>query len=624
MYASIGRNVPAGAHDCTGQNAEMVVLPPADVPLKMQRRLAAIIAADVVGYTRLMEQDEAGTFNRLRAHCQELFEPTISEHHGRVFKLMGDGLLAEFLSVVDAVECAVVLQTALAGRNLGLGEGQRIDLRMGINLGDVIIEGEDRYGESVNIAARLQALAEPGGITVSRTVAEHVKYRLGVRFEPLGKHQIKNIAEPLHVFRIRMDGLAVLEEPRVAVETTAPPLPLPDKPSIAALPFINLSGDETQDYFADGIVEDIIAALSRIGWLFVAARNSSFTYKGRAVDVKQVGRELGVRYVLEGSVRKAGNRVRIMGQLIDATTGMSLWADRFVGTLDNLFDLQEEVAASVVGAISPRLERAEIERSKQKPTESLDAYDFYLRAMANLHFGTREGVDEALRLLTQAIDRDPGYGPAHAMAAWCHDWRKVNGWMVDRAAEMAEGTRLARRTVELDRDDAVALTRAGHALAHLAHDLDGGMALLDRAKMLNPNLASAWFLGGFLRVWYGDPDDAVAHFTQAMRLSPLDPEMYRMQAGMAVAHLFAGRFDEASSWATKAYRDLPIFLMVVAIAAASHALAGRDDEAKRAGEHLRTLDPGLRISNLRDYLPIRRPQDLAVFADGLRRAGLPA
>ena len=296
-------------------------------------------------------------------------------------------------------------------------------------------------------------------------------------------------------------------EPRRPTEAAAPALALPDKPSIAVLPFQNLSGDPEQEYFADGVVEDIITALSRIRWLFVIARNSSFTYKGRAVDVKQVGRELGVRYVLEGSVRKAANRVRITGQLIDATTGAHLWAERFEGTLDDIFELQDQVAASVVGAIAPQLERAEIERAKRKPTESLDAYDYYLRGMANLHRGTREAIDEALPLFYKAIELDPDFASAYGMAAWCHFWRKVNGWMTDRAQETAEGARLARRAVELGRDDAVALTRGGHALAHLAGDLDGGIALLDRALVLNPNLAAAWFLGGFLRIWRGEPDE---------------------------------------------------------------------------------------------------------------------
>jgi TolB-like protein len=400
-------------------------------------------------------------------------------------------------------------------------------------------------------------------------------------------------------------------------------LTLPNKPSIAALPFLNLSGDTEQEYFADGVVEDIISALSRIRWLFVIARNSSFTYKGRAVDVKQVGRELGVRYVLEGSVRKVANRVRITGQLIDATTGVHLWAERFESTLDDIFDLQDQITASVVGAIAPHLERAEIERAKRKPTESLDAYDYYLRGMAHLHRGTRDDINDALPLFHKAIQFDPAFASAYGMAAWCHFWRKVNGWMTDRAQEIAEGARLARRAVELGKDDAVALARGGHALAHLAGDLDGAIALVDRAQVLNPNLAAAWFLGGFLRALRGEPDSAIEHFAHAMRLSPLDPEMFRMQAGIALAHLHAGRFDAASSWAEKAFRELPSFLAAVSVVAASHALAGRTGEARRAMDHLRRLDPALRISNLKDWLPIRRPEDLATFAAGLRKAGLP-
>jgi TolB-like protein len=412
-------------------------------------------------------------------------------------------------------------------------------------------------------------------------------------------------------------------EPAKSPEAPRPTPSLPDMPSIAVLPFHNLSGDPEQEYFADGVVEDVTAALSRNRWLFVIARNSCFTYKGRAVDVKQVGRELGVRYVLEGSVRKATNRVRITGQLIDATAGTHLWADRFEGTIDDIFELQDQIAISVVSAIAPQLERAEIERAKRKPTESLGAYDYYLRGMANIYRGTREAADAALAMFYKAIDLDPDFASAHAMAAWCYFWRKFNGQMVDRAQEIAEGTRLARRAVELGKDDAVALARSGHALFHLTGDLDGGIALIDRAKLLNPNLAAVWFLGGFLRAWRGDSDDAIEHFARAMRLSPLDPEMYRVHAGTALAHLFAGRFDAASSSAEKAFRDLPSFVIVVAIIAASHALAERMDEARRAMRHLRQIDPALRVSNLRDWFTLHRPQDLAILADGLRQAGLP-
>jgi TolB-like protein len=398
---------------------------------------------------------------------------------------------------------------------------------------------------------------------------------------------------------------------------------LPDKPSIAVLPFQNLSGDPEQDYFADGMIEDVITALSRIGWLFVIARNSSFTYKGRAVDVKQVGRELGVRYVLEGSVRKAANRVRITAQLIDATTGAHLWADRFEGTLDDVFELQDQVSASVVGAIAPQLERAEIERAKRKPTGSMDAYDYHLRGMASFHRSTKEATDEALQSFTKAIELDPDFPPAYAMAAWCHFWRKINGWMIDRPAEIAEGVRLAQRAVALGKDDAVTLARGGHALSHFTGDVEGGIAFLDKALMLNPNLATAWFISGFLRIWRGDPEAAIERLERGMRLSPLDPEMFRMQAGLAMAHLVAKRFDIASSWAEKAIRELSSFLIVAGVIAASHALAGRADEAQRAMHHVRKLDPSLRVSNIRDWLPFLRPDDLATFAEGLRRAGLP-
>ncbi|MFK8328678.1 winged helix-turn-helix domain-containing protein [Pseudomonas sp. BJa5] len=412
---------------------------------------------------------------------------------------------------------------------------------------------------------------------------------------------------------------AQVVEPKPA----AAALVLPDKPSITVLPFQNLSGDAGQEYFADGIVEDIITALSRIRWLFVIARNSSFTYKGRAVDVQGVGQELGVRYVLEGSVRKSGNKVRITGQLIDASRGTHLWAERFEGELDDIFDLQDRIAESVVGAIAPQLERAEIERAKRKPTDSLDAYDYYLRGTAKLHQGTFAAIDEALALFYKAIELDPEYASAYGMAAWCYFWRKINGWMRDRPVETAEGARLARLAVELGRDDAVALTRGGHALAHLVGDVDSGIALLDRARLLNPNLAPAWFLGGILRALRGETEAAIDNLSHAVRLSPLDPEMFRMQVGMALSNFFAGRFDTAAAWAEKALGNLPSLMPATAVLAASYALGGQLDKAQQTLQRLRTMDPGLCIANLKQWLPIQRAEDLARFAEGLRQAGLP-
>jgi TolB-like protein len=433
----------------------------------------------------------------------------------------------------------------------------------------------------------------------------------------------------------RFIGQVRQEQPSVAGSSTeplhlgsakrqdAPSLPLPDKPSIAVLPFENLSGDSEQEYFADGIVEDITTALSRMRWLFVIARNSSFTYKRRPVDVKQVGRELGVRYIVEGGVRRAANRVRITTQLIDAATGTHIWADRFDGTLDDIFDIQDQVAASVVGAIARRLEQAEFERSKHKPTESLDAYDLFLRGMASFYRGTTEANSEALSLFYRAIDLDQNFASAYAMAGWCYTRRKVDGWVIDRAHEVAEGTRFARLAIELGHDDAVALARCGHTLAHMVGDVDSGIRLVDRALSLNPNLAMAWLLSGWLRAFRGESDAAIDRFAHAMRLSPLDPELFRMQAGTGFAHLLAGRFNEASSWAEEAAGDLPNYLSAVSVMAAANALAGRTAEARRAMLHLRQLDPLLRLSNLENLYPIRRPEDFALWSDGLRKAGLP-
>lgn len=594
-----------------------------------QRKLAAILAADVVGYSRLMGRDESGTLARVREHRTAHLEPTLARYGGRLIKLIGDGALVEFASAVDALGAAIEFQQAVNDVAVNRPEPERIVFRIGLHLGDVIVEGDDLYGEGVNIAARLESQAPVGGILISRTVHEAVAGRLKATFADRGDLTLKNIERPIQAFSTQWEPSDWRREAspvRVAAAGPTPQAPaerltLPDKPSIAVLPFQTFSADPEQEYFADGIVEDIITALSCFKFLFVIARNSSFAYKGQTPDIRQVGRDLAVRYVLEGSVRKASH-VRITGQLIDALTGAHLWANRFDGILEDIFELQDRLTEAVVGAIAPELERAEIERAKRKPTASLDAYDHYLCGMANLHRGTRESINEALDRFGRALALDPSFAAAHGMAAWCHVWRKVNGWMTDRTREMAEGARLAQRAIELGGDDAVALTRGGHALAHLAGDFDGAIDRIDHALMLNPNLASACFLGAYLKVWNGDPDGGIEHFTRAIRLSPLDPEMYRMQAGMAAAHLFAGRFDAASSWADKAIRNMPTFLMVVAVATASHALAGRVDEAHRGVGRLHEIDPAFRVSTLAEWLPIRRPEDRATFAEGLRRAGL--
>jgi TolB-like protein/Tfp pilus assembly protein PilF len=573
----------------------------------------AILAADVAGYSRLVGADEEGTLARWKAHWRELIDPKITEHGGRTVRITGDGMLVEFASVTAAVRCAVEVQRAMGERNADVPREQRIEFRMGINVGDIIIDGSDMWGDGVNVAARLEALAEPGGICVSGRVQEDVHGRLDIAFQDTGEQQLKNIARPVRVYRVQLHGAA----------EAAPALPLPAKPSIAVLPFNNMSGDPEQEYFADGMVEEIITALSRMRWLFVIARNSSFTYKGRAVDVKQVGRELGVRYVLEGGVRKAANRVRITAQLIDASTGAHLWADRFDGALDDIFDLQDQVTASVVGAISPKLEQAEIERAKRKPTGSLDAYDHYLRGIAVFHRRTREANDEALHLFYKAIEFDPDFSSAYGMAAWCYIRRKGNRWMTDQVKEASEAARLARRAVELGKEDAVALSNGGFALAYVVGDLDDGAAFIDQALALNPNLASAWTVSGWVRILLGQHETALEHFAHSMRLSPVDPFMLVAQNGNAVAHFHAGRYDEASSWAEKALREDPNYLPAVRVLAASSALAGRLQEAQNAMARLRAIDPALRVSDLMDLNPRRRPEDTARYAEGLRKAGLP-
>ncbi len=435
------------------------------------RRLAAILAADVAGYSRLMGADEEGTLERLKALRHELLDPKIAEHRGRIVKTTGDGLLVEFASVVDAVRCAVAVQQAMPERDTSVGADSRIELRIGINLGDVIVEGDDLYGDGVNIAARIEALADAGGVFVSNTVHDQVRDRLPFVFEDLGEQHVKNIARPVRVYRVRT---ALTTAP----SATQPGLPLPDKPSIAVLAFQNMSGDPEQEYFADGMVEEIITALSRIRWLFVIARNSTFTYKGRAVDVKQVGRELGVRYVLEGSVRKGGNRVRITAQLIDATSGAHLWADRFDGSLDDVFELQDKVAVSVAGVIEPTLQAAEVRRSAERPTTDLSAYDLYLRALPHYHSYDTDRLVQALDLLGQAIERDARYGPALALAAGCHLQLDVNGGAEDRETHRREGVALARQALRAAGDDAGVIGQAGHVLGYFGEDIDTATALI--------------------------------------------------------------------------------------------------------------------------------------------------
>ncbi|MDE5454128.1 adenylate/guanylate cyclase domain-containing protein [Bradyrhizobium sp. CSA112] len=587
--------------------------------MRMARKLAAIIAADVVSYSRLMGVDEAETLAALKTHRRDLIDPNIAEHQGRIVKTTGDGLLIEFPSVIEAVQCAVEVQRAMQERNSDVPADHRIEFRVGINLGDIIIDGDDIYGDGVNVAARLEGLAEANGICVSRVVHDQVRDKLGLGFEDLGERQLKNIARPVRVFRIATPDI------RLRTQSANPALAIPDKPSIAVLPFTNMSGDPEQDYFADGMVEDIITALSHFKALFVIARNSSFTYKGRAVDVKVVGRELGVRYVLEGSVRKAANRVRITGQLVDTATGAHLWANRFDGGLGDIFDLQDQVTENIVGAIAPAVEKAEIERARRKPTERLDAYDHYLRGLAKSYQdASQQACSEALHLFNCAIKLDPDFATAYARAAFCYANAKAFGWISLTPEEVAEVSRLAQRAVELGRDDAIALADSGWALAYVVRDLDRGAALIDRALALNSNVAEAWDCGGWVKNWLGEYELAIKRFTRAIRLSPLDPWVAPMRAGTAHAHFFLSRYDEAASWAAMALQDNPNSQPLLRIGAASNAMAGRLDQAQKAVVRLRQLNPTLRVSNLKNVLgPYRRAEDISRYEEGLRRAGLP-
>jgi TolB-like protein/class 3 adenylate cyclase len=577
---------------------------------KLEHRLAAIMATDVVGYSQRMQSDEAGTLTALNA-IRAASQNQIKQHRGRIANTAGDSVLAEFVSAVDAVRCALALQDTLDQHNL--------QVRVGIHLGDVVDQDGDLFGTAVNVAARLQSIAQPGGIVVSAAVRDAIAGKLPASFADLGLKTLKNIEEPIRAYALSPKTGSVSPGVSQLVE----PLPLPSKPSIAVLPFDNLSGDREQEYFADGMVEEIITALSRMRWLFVIARNSSFTYKGKAVDVKQVGRELGVRYVLEGSVRKAGSRVRITGQLIDTSTGAHLWADRFDGALEDIFDLQDQVTASVVGAIAPKLEQAEIERTRRKPTENLDAYDYYLRGLAAFHQWTKEGNDEALSNLYRAIELDPNFASACGMAARCYAQRKGSGWITDSAHDVAEAAKLARRAVALGKDDAVALCTAGFALVHLGEDIEYGDALISQALVLNPNLASAWLFSGWAKASLGEPEVAIEHVTRAMRLSPNDPLKFSMFCALGLAHFIAGRYTQALAVAEAAARDRPEYVHPICIVAASAALSGALDEAKKAMVILRQLDPTLRISNLRRLQAIKRPEDLAKWEEGLRLAGLP-
>ncbi len=580
-----------------------------------QRRLAAIVSADVVGFSLLMGRDDSTTLAGLKGHRRELIDPKTAEYGGRIVKTTGDGLLLEFPSVVDAVRCAVDVQRGMAERNAGVPPEQRIDFRIGINVGEIIIENGDIFGDGVNVAARLQELAEPGGICVSGRVHEDAHGKLDVMFEDAAEQQLKNIARPVRIHRILLGEGPSHSEPRSTGTSPKPPLEPSDRPSIAVLPFQNMSDDVEQEYFADGMVEEIITALSRIRWLFVIARNSSFTYKGQAVDVKRVGRELGVRYVLEGSVRRAGQRVRVAAQLIEAATGEHLWADRFDGPMEDDFDLQNQVAVSVAGIIEPTLQAAEIHRSTARPTNDLTAYDLYLRALSHLQSWQKEEIVLALDLVGEAIKRDPHYGSAIALAARCHFVLEANDWTNDPESTRREGVDLARRALGAVADDPVVLGNAAFVLAYFGEDIDAAMELIDRALALNPSFACGWRDSGFIRLYAGQPDAAINHFETYLRLNPR-ADRAAPYMGIGMGHLFARRFEEAKAMLLRGLQERPTYLTAHRFLASCYAHMGRFDEAREAVRRLLAITTVVMPSSAH----FRNPEHRELFLSGLRMA----
>jgi TolB-like protein/class 3 adenylate cyclase len=595
----------------------------------VERRLVAVLAADVAGYSRLMGEDEEGTLAQLKTLRKAVIDPNIAAHRGRIVKTTGDGMLVEFASAVDAARGALEVQRAMAKQNADLPPNARIEFRIGIHVGDIIIDDNDIFGDGVNIAARLEGIAEPGGICVSDDAHRQIRGKIDGAFDDMGLRTLKHIAEPMRAWRLRIDSASQSRKP--SIETTF--LNLPDKPSIAVLPFQNMSGDPEQEYFADGMVEDIIAALSRFKSLFVIARNSSFSYKGKPSDVRQVGRELGVRYVLEGSVRKSANRVRIAGQLVDTVSGAHLWADRVDGTLDDVFLLQDRVTEVVVNAIAPRIELAEIERSRTKSTDRLDAYDYYLRGIARLNLILNPGIEpsvvltaaqEARSLFLKAIALDPEFARAYAHAANCCLIESQNiAPNADRKAIVSQATHLARRAATLGKDDAVALSHAGQALAYVCGELDEGTVLVERAIVLNQNLALAWNFGGWMKIFRGEPEQAIDRFSRAMRLNPLDPFLFLMDLGMACGHLFLGDHAAAVEWVDKALLERPRALVALRMAAVCFAIGGRLEHANNIAAKVRELAPHFRIAQVRSLFPLRRAEDIAKYCEGLRLAGFP-
>jgi adenylate cyclase len=572
---------------------------------RVQRRLAAILAADVVGYSALMQRAEEATYAEFERLKREVIEPSLSRHDGRLIKTTGDGALAEFASPSAAVRCAVEIQESIASGRSSL------KLRIGVNLGEVIVGTDgDLFGDGINIAVRLEGVADPGSILISEKVYSEVEGKLDAGFEDRGEQQLKNISKPVRAYAVRGGA-------RSAPERLSAVPPLPDKPSIAVLPFENLSGDPEQEYFADGMVEEIITALSRFKSLFVIARNSSFMFKGKAVDVKEVGRRLGVGYVLEGSVRKASGKVRITGQLIDAVTGAHIWADRFEHDLTDIFVLQDEVTVAVVSAIQPKLLQTEIAVAARRRPENLTAYDFYLRAMQQYYPMTREGVAEAIRLARRALELDPQFGVVAALAGLCHMNNVFFGYADDPNFEREEAIRLSRLALSVDDDDPDTLAMAAVTSAFMVSDSEREIEMAERAVKLNPNSLRAWNGRGWVYIIAVQPEEALRSFERAIRLNPLQ---YFTFSGMGVALIELRRFDEAIVAGKKALRQNPSYSAAYRCLAAAFAHLGRDAEAREWAAHVLELDPAFTISA---WIARGGQSHWKLYTEGLRKAGLP-
>lgn len=578
-----------------------------------KRRLAAILAADVAGFATLMGRDDDGTVARIRSLRQDIIEPRVAEHNGRIVKTTGDGFLMEFGSPVDAVQCAVEVQETLAHKD-GSGPSSALELRIGINLGDIIIEADgDIYGDGVNVAARLEQIANPGAICVSAKVYEEVRDKLDYVFEDHGLKTIKNIAKPVHVFTL-LGGLQSTEQ--------HPPLAPPERPSIAVLPFDDMSEAHDGEFLADGIVEDITAALSRIRSFFVIARNSTFAYKGRAVNVRQVSRELGVRYILEGSVRKSRERVRVAAQLIDAVTGEHLWAERYDGTLEDIFDLQDRMTASVVGAIQPSIRAAEIERARRKRPESLSAYDIVMRALPFVWSFDIESNAAACQMLEEALALDPTYPLALSLSSWCSGQRIIYNWSTDIEKDRQDALEKAQAAAKLASDDPFVLTVLGATLT-ITREFEAALLLLSKALALDPNSAWAWNRSGWLHTFISEPETGITHFEKAIRLSPFDPTIFSSYAGIGDAHFVAGRYRDAVAWLEKARLANPKATWINRFLAASYALADMQPQAEACVKKLLAAHPGITVGAVRQAPPFHK-EIIDRLCEGLAKAGLPA